>query len=489
MKDFLKAHKKFSGEGRTRRELASYLGIAEDSVRRYEANHNLEPLPIRRKPRPMPEIKEDTFIITHATNASPVWWPVWENLLALGDHLGCPVYSVPSFYCRPARGDWFDSAFDDHMLWEDTKIGDWLVLTEVSKTTRPTVMYPLSGVGVMSDHQNVIVAHPQVALDMAPTLDGPARILATTGSSTVTEYTRTREGTRGAFNHTFGGLLVHKGKPYQLVADKEGTVHFLRTRVRGGLVDEVDVECIVYGDTHVPFQDPDVWKELAELRSDLNPKYQVFHDILDFYSRNHHHAGDDLLAYGKTRYDFYDSVEEELQAVADFLDEQSGDWQSVIVASNHDEALTKWLATANPKTDPKNALLYHKLKYLQLQNLQQTATGFETLDVLETCLREMGVIQNTRFLSRGESFTVKGIELSMHGDKGANGARGSARNVSYLPTKSIVGHSHTAKIVRGCWQVGLTARNPLDYAKGQASSWVHCCAVIYDNGKRSLIFL
>lgn len=79
-----------------------------------------------------------------------------------------------------------------------------------------------------------------------------------------------------------------------------------------------------------------------------------------------------------------------------------------------------------------------------------------------------------------------GIELSLHGDQGPNGARGSLKNLRRIGTKAIIGHSHSPGIDEGGMQVGTSTRLRLEYNHGP-SSWLNTHAVIYDNGKRSLI--
>ncbi len=78
------------------------------------------------------------------------------------------------------------------------------------------------------------------------------------------------------------------------------------------------------------------------------------------------------------------------------------------------------------------------------------------------------------------------IELGAHGDKGANGARGSLLAMENAYGNSVSGHSHTPEILRGAWQVGTTSLLKLEYVKGP-SSWMHTSCLVYPNGSRQLI--
>jgi hypothetical protein len=74
----------------------------------------------------------------------------------------------------------------------------------------------------------------------------------------------------------------------------------------------------------------------------------------------------------------------------------------------------------------------------------------------------------------------------MHGHRGPNGSRGSARNLANIGVRSVIGHSHSPNIFRGVHQVGTSSRLNLEYASGP-SSWLHCHCVIHSNGKRQLV--
>jgi len=79
-----------------------------------------------------------------------------------------------------------------------------------------------------------------------------------------------------------------------------------------------------------------------------------------------------------------------------------------------------------------------------------------------------------------------GIELGMHGDKGANGSRGSLAQFARTGRKCVIGHSHVAGIVEGAYQVGVMGALDMGYNEGQ-SSWSHSNVVVYPNGKRAVL--
>jgi hypothetical protein len=81
---------------------------------------------------------------------------------------------------------------------------------------------------------------------------------------------------------------------------------------------------------------------------------------------------------------------------------------------------------------------------------------------------------------------IAGIESGMHGDKGPNGARGSIRNLRRIGVKSITGHPHSSGEDEGCMQVGTSTPLKLEYTSGP-SGWMNTDAIIYANGKRTLV--
>jgi hypothetical protein len=74
----------------------------------------------------------------------------------------------------------------------------------------------------------------------------------------------------------------------------------------------------------------------------------------------------------------------------------------------------------------------------------------------------------------------------MHGDKGANGARGNLKSFARSGRKCIVADSHTAGLFEGAMQVGVMGSLDQGYNVG-LSSWSHTNAIVYENGKRALL--
>ena len=80
-----------------------------------------------------------------------------------------------------------------------------------------------------------------------------------------------------------------------------------------------------------------------------------------------------------------------------------------------------------------------------------------------------------------DSIVVCGIELNMHGDKGANGSRGSSVQFKNLSSKAITGHSHSPSRTDGSLVVGCQT---LDHGYNEGlSSWGVGDVIINADGK------
>jgi hypothetical protein len=87
----------------------------------------------------------------------------------------------------------------------------------------------------------------------------------------------------------------------------------------------------------------------------LQPEYLVWHDVHDFYSRNHHHKHEVFTNYAK-HHSGADNVERALDKTFATIDALSRDYiTNVFVASNHPDALARWVKEADPRRTPRTA--------------------------------------------------------------------------------------------------------------------------------------
>lgn len=451
------------------------------------------------------------YIITCAQNATPVHEKFLKSLELYATKFNYELLVIKNRYKNPTSlwsshqedEEWWDKRLTQYLVDADRQISPSLTILASIKI-QPTATTPLSGFDSYTGTLSGIFGHPKVQLKTIPTPNQHLpKLLTTTGAVTIPNYTDSKVGKKGKFHHALAACVVEvdtDGSTFirHVHADDSGYFYDLDRYVTSDQITFNNrVDGVITGDSHVEFIDPIVeaatFTNVDSICNVLNPKFIGYHDVEDFYPRNHHHRGNHLLQFAKHHHG-RNNVEESLQLTASYIDSHTRpDCTNVIIKSNHDEALSRWLLEANPKDDPENALLYYYLMFHTLKNTKRTDTGFKFIDPFAfwcaNPLSTKGMTnKSTIFLSRDESFTINGIEIGFHGDKGPSGSRGSIKAFTKIGPKTVIGHSHSPGIDEGVYQVGVSARLDLEYVSGP-SGWMHTHCIIYANGKRTLIHI
>lgn len=442
------------------------------------------------------------FVITAAQNGTPVHKGFLEALKQYCAFNGAELVVIPIRYKNPTSM-WSESQ-SGAMVWADElkgylynqrkKLNDNLVLLADIKTL-PTATKPLSAFEAITAGESGILGHTKLQLLTVPTPQGRLpKILTTTGAVTVKNYTDSKAGKLGEFHHTLGACAVDiVGKKFfmrQINATRDGSFIDLNYEYMPDTVYEAPPAlAIVFGDTHRKFIDPAVEKcTFGEdgMVDRLNPEYLVFHDLHDGYAENPHHWGNPFVNLAKTEAKIH-LVENEVMDDIEWLKSKVGDRKGIVVSSNHDDFLWRWITKSDWRLDAPNAKFYLETALAMVRSTRMTPSGSDTVDPFVYWVNKLkGHNVSIRCLGRDESFQLGGIELSMHGDQGPNGVRGSRMNLRRIGVKSIIGHSHSPGIEEGCMQTGTSTPLKLEYNSGP-SSWLQCHAVLYANNKRSLL--
>lgn len=422
------------------------------------------------------------YIVTWAQNATPVHKGFWEALLALQCEYNAQLVVIPGRYRNPTvageeHEEWWDDNLTVH-LYEGRKLLGKHLQVHGDVPIQPTAVTPLSGFEVFAGEYSALFGHPKLQLQTVASADRyKPRLLTTTGACTVPNYSASKAGRKAQAHHVLGAVIVEitdKGLFHlrHVNAAKDGSFIDLGTHYKTDATPAPPAEALVLGDLHAEQVDEAALAASIEQVHAVQAKRIVLHDVLDFRARNHHNNTWHLHSGPQ-------DVEEELWNTANVITELAEHADEVlIVQSNHDEALDRWLLEADPKRDPQNALLYHQLWYELLQQ-HPRPPAFE-----HWCKGKLP--DNVKFLRRNSNYSVKGIALSFHGDKGINGARGSINQYAKLGTKSVIGHSHCPGIRDGAYQVGVIGKLDQGY-NHTPSSWLHSNCVVYSNGKRALL--
>ena len=448
-----------------------------------------------------------TYIITAAQNATPIHETFWACLKVAAKHRGAEILICPLRYKNPtshwtasqANADTWASEIQPYLWNVRKRLNENLVLLGDIKV-QPTAVEPLTGFDAISGSSSAILGHTKMQMKSVATPSNKmAKILTTTGACTVENYTDSRAGAQGKFHHSLSALIVEvKGRKFfirQLHYDrKTESVTDLDTRYYAGRVTKAPRPlALVMGDSHVDAIDPQV--ESATFGPDgivptLKPRHLVWHDTLDSYAVNPHHNGNPFNAIAKMQAG-RSSIEDEVRRACEFVRKRTtGDTISVIVPSNHDDMLARWIVAHDWRTNPVNASFYLRAALEMVKETRMTEIGTEYPSPFPMIFPSMvESMEGIRLLKPDESFTLGGIELSMHGDRGPGGARGSIRNLRRIGIKSIIGHSHCPGIEEGTVQVGTSTNLRLEYTVGSPSAWLNAHCILHDDSKRQLIVI
>lgn len=441
------------------------------------------------------------YLITAAQNATPVqkeWWDVLLNIAADRD---AELLVIPLRYknatsrwtASQANKEWYAKEVQPYLWNVRQPLHPKLTLLADIKI-QPTASDPLVGQEAISLAASAIFGHTKLQMKpVATPASRMAKVMTTTGACTLENYSDTRVGRIGQFHHSFSAVLVEVcGKRFHLrhvhFDKKTKSATDLDKRYYTGHVEKAPrPAAISMGDTHVRAIDPLVERATfgpGGMIERLNPKHVIWHDVLDSYLSSPHHELDPFIgvAIAKTG----QRVEDEVNEAIDFIAERTtGDRVSVIVGSNHNDMLGRWLKRTDWKKDPLNAPFYLRVasRVAEIANLQKKGADYPDPFAVLVADRKL---KNVRVLDEDESFMLRDVELGMHGNRGPNGARGSTRNLRRIGVKSIKGHDHTPTIDEGCYSNGTSTLLRLDYNKGP-SSWLQAHTVLHDDGKRQIL--
>lgn len=354
---------------------------------------------------------------------------------------------------------------------------------------RAQQIIPTTGLGRFIQHnKSAVIASPKVSLECLPTSNKDLpKILATTGAMTEPNY---KEGTRigqiALRDHQFGALLVEvdgdKFQYRQIVADKQGTFYDIDVKVSpDGKITKSTPDAIVFGDLHTGQTNDVVHQTNLQMMRDLKPRAAILHDVYDGSSISHHNVNQLMQKTMKADVGGL-SLRDELYMVGEKIHEYYSELapkaEVVIVKSNHDEVLDRYLEEGRFIQDPTNLRIALKLAEAKLDGKDTLKAGIGEV------YGDFG--KHVRFLGRDEDYKIRGIQLGSHGDLGGNGSRGGKRQQQNCYGSSITAHSHTPHIMNDAWCVGTSTNLKMDYNRGP-SSWMNTHALVHPNGKRQLI--
>lgn len=429
------------------------------------------------------------YLITWAQAHTPIDKNLWENMLAYASKIGAKIIVLPGTYLN------YNSSFKKCLNTWDDRVIDYLYAAE-SKLFKhltiipdadilPTASMPLTGMESVTGIESSIIGHPRQHLTVIPTLKNSRRkLMTTTGSITVPNYRRARVGKKANTHHKMGFVIAEKIDKEDFVirhveATSDGSFQDLIFRVENKKITKsAKWAAIVNGDTHLSKEDKAMLAETKRLIKIGKPTYTIWHDLFDGYSINHHDAKDFVSQVVKEKNNL-NNLKEELDMSMKFI-EQWKHTNMIIIPSNHNDWLDKWVRLGAGNKDLKNAILYNELQRILYEEKAPKGIYAYLID------HKFGKEVTT--LSRDESFMVAKHECNNHGDLGANGAKGAPNTFKRLNTKLVSADKHFIYTYDNAYGVGITAKLDHVYNRGM-SSWVQSSGLIHANGTfQHLIF-
>lgn len=438
------------------------------------------------------------FIITSAQNNTPVDTKFWKALKHLAAYKKAQILVVPVLYRNPTnpgemeKEAWWPTEVQPYLMGKDLKLASNMRVIGDARIAA-TSQNPLVGFESLTGPCSAIFGHAQIQMKTIATPQNRLpKILYTTGSCSVKNYSKSKTGKKADFHHSLGATIVELDPEEDIfhirnfVGDEKSEFYDVDLYVTSKGVKKCPrVEALILGDEHVIENCPDTKAATFDGPNSIvqvcKPKYIVRHDVIDSYSISHHHRQTPSIRYKKHKQGT-DRLIDELNQTARFIEATTPDFAtSVIIPSNHHSHITRWLEEVDWRHELHNAQIYHEMWAAWLFHIDQ-GEAFEPFSwwMKKNCKAE------AMYPDKDYPFIVKGIYLSYHGDRGADGAKGHIAGFAKIGAKTVTGHSHSPGIEKGAYRVGTSSKLKLEYTSGP-SSWLNTHCIISPNGKRQLI--
>lgn len=465
-----------------------------------------------------------TFIFTSAQNDAEIHLPFWRSLKTYAELIDADIVVGPLTYetqwwseTNPASR-FYDPRLEEFLCFGQMEIGDNFIFAG-EMNTLPTARRPISDLATYSRGRWAVFPHPMIQLKSVPSTDPniQAHQVMTTGSVTRPKVIPRRAGVKSVFHQVLGATIVEFDEDgdifcRQIIADEDGSFYDLDIYVNGDDFTFHDgVAGIVFGDVHIAKadpknciasfgihpRDPHRAHHSGSMMEVLKPEKVFLHDIHDHESRNHHNANDAAHAF-EMAYRGRDSVEDEVFMAADFLYALSNayeDTQVIVVDSNHDLALERYVREGRYRNDGINMLYGLRLEQAYMEFRRQVAEALEagvnppTFSLLEWAIRDLlaPIDLPVQWVHDGQSYLLNEVEHGNHGYRGANGAKGTVTGFAAMGRRMSIADKHSPEILDGVYVAG-TMQLQMGYNRGP-SGWAVANIVQYPNGKRTLVTL
>jgi len=388
------------------------------------------------------------------------------------------------------RGSHIDDGYPNHFLEKFaseivTEIDVCSCLKAIDFQVYPQMIVPLTGLHRFGQkkHSVIVAAPKQLMNSVARGKKKFPHIIYSTGTLCSPNYKNLRTGRIAAQDHTLGGLIVEVLNDScffirNVEIDSSKGFNDFDNYYCGNSVKKQNALCYSLGDMHYGIEDKDAVNCAKRIISRVKPTYVTFNDLCDNRSISHHELHQIVTKYN------YSGVQTTLKEELDHTAQELKKWvkefpttKFIVIPSNHDDFIIKWLNTGEFAKDVRNARIGAELFIAAL----------DKQNPMEYYFKKHHSIKSIKFLKRDDELNLLGCEHNSHGDRGNNGAKGSPRGMELSYGKCVVGHGHTPFKFRDVIGLGTNSILDPDYTVGSASGWLHADAIQYKNGTRQLI--
>lgn len=437
------------------------------------------------------------FVITTAVAGKKAFVPFYESIQSYCQKNNAKLLLLPSADIASTSTvikKWvFDPIFiNDSFVYEERQLNSKFFISNIKTSAKQ--INPTTGLSRIGQRNgSYVFASPKQSLEFvatSPSKEKSSMALMTPGAITVSDYSNERYlSDRTSYiaesDHVMGAIIVEieNDKMFhfrQIQANSRGEfVDLAKRYYPDGSVSPEDAHFYA-GDWHSGQTDEEVIEGLGKMLSEIEVTDFYVGDFFDGYSISHHHINIPLKRVKKIKEGKHSLSQELKRGSADInwiLERIQG--SLMMIKGNHDEVLERYLMNGNYIRDDNNhydALDLAKF-YLEGKNVLKEAYAIHG-DILQP--------ERMIWIDRDEEFKIAGVECGQHGDKGPAGTRATLLGLEKAYGNCIVGHTHSAAILRGVYRVGTFTTLKLEYNEGP-SAWTHTGCLVYDDGSRQLI--
>jgi hypothetical protein len=450
-------------------------------------------------PKRFQEIKKEAgkysrFVVTTAVVEKPIHLGFYDSLKNFCKRNDALLLILPcqDTANRKTHFDWTlaPELHSEYIVFNDLALNSKLFVSAIKLSAKH--INPLTGLGrIGQKNGSFIYASPKQSLEYIQVSNKKKvpRAIMTTGAITQNDYKTDRYmSARTSYiaenDHVMGAVIVEvaNNKKFffrQIQADTK-TGAFADCGMKylpNGTVEDYAPQAIVLGDYHSGETDPVVKRTTKDIIMATRPQDMILHDLFDGKSISHHDVGKPLVKARKAMQNLL-SLQNEIRFMNSELEEIATwiDGNIVIVKSNHDEVLQRYLIEGRYIKDDNN-------HYYALDLAKKL---LEDKDPLQFASEEVEHLKNKDkfiWLQREEEYKIAHVELGAHGD----GWGVTMPSLEKALGNCVVGHTHTAGIFRGVFRVGTSTKLQQSYNIGGLSTWTHTHCLVYPNGSRQLI--